>query len=176
MQPTLNGFTATGATLWALVEEALHGLRAGAPDGGPGWTRTERFDVEAKFDHAELPHPEELTMEQRKGALKAFLRERFGLRVHSERRVIPVFGLQVADGGLKPRESQSRVNGAAGVTGTESLVTVSQNGRLEGESFSLGRLARPLQGPLQHIVVDQTGLQGSYDFALHWTPDNAARA
>jgi uncharacterized protein (TIGR03435 family) len=40
----------------------------------------------------------------------------------------------------------------------------------------LATLANILSDQLRSIVLDQTGLNGKYDFALKWTPDKSSKA
>src|SRR5690606_36970639 len=43
-------------------------------------------------------------------------------------------------------------------------------GRLAGADVAIDLLGRALSGQLGRMVIDRTGLQGSYDFVLEWTP------
>jgi uncharacterized protein (TIGR03435 family) len=46
-------------------------------------------------------------------------------------------------------------------------------GHLEAEGGNTEMLARVLSQQLGRTVVDKTGLTGTYDYALQWTPDDA---
>jgi uncharacterized protein (TIGR03435 family) len=46
-------------------------------------------------------------------------------------------------------------------------------GQLTAEQVPLSFLADTLSRQLGRIVIDRTGLTGTYDFELHWTPDQS---
>jgi uncharacterized protein (TIGR03435 family) len=45
---------------------------------------------------------------------------------------------------------------------------------LSAENCGIGNLIDVLRHAAGRIVLDHTGLIGTYDFALHWTPDNTS--
>ena len=49
-----------------------------------------------------------------------------------------------------------------------------EGGYLEGQGFSMTALAQLLYPSAGILVADKTGLTGSYDFSLHWTPDDVS--
>jgi uncharacterized protein (TIGR03435 family) len=49
-------------------------------------------------------------------------------------------------------------------------------GRVVSTATSISRLAFKLSVLLKVPVVDETGVNGSFDFSLHWVPDGAADA
>src|SRR3989442_1202246 len=69
-------FAARGYTLVLLMQRA-YGVMDWNVTGGPGWIRTDRFDVTAKANVAG-----NLTEGQLKPMLQALLAERFKLRLH----------------------------------------------------------------------------------------------
>src|SRR5436190_15284240 len=64
----------------------------------PDWAKNQRFDILAKM-------PEGATKEQVPEMVQALLTERFGLTFHKESREQNVYGLLVAKGGHKMKES-----------------------------------------------------------------------
>src|SRR5689334_21606090 len=46
-----------------------------------------------------------------------------------------------------------------------------QGGILGRRKVSMAGIVEGLSGALERPVVDKTGLSGTYDFDLHWTPD-----
>ncbi len=120
---------------------------------GPPWLETERFDIVAK---AESGSPQPKMME-------ALLAERFKLAVHREMKELTVYALVVGKNGPKLKKVDP---------GEDD--TTSRRGHLTAQKVSMDRLARFLAGPnvkLGRPVVDQTGLEGVYDFNLDWTPE-----
>ena len=83
--------------------------------GGPDWVRTDRFDLEARFDPS-APLGGFSTPAQRMSAMmKSMLRDRFGLVAHTETREMPILALKLArdDGRLGPQMKQAAVDCAA---------------------------------------------------------------
>jgi uncharacterized protein (TIGR03435 family) len=121
---------------------------------GPGWLASDRFDITAKTDG---PSDED-TM---KRMLQSLLADRFGLSFHREPREMRVIVLTVASGGdkLKP----------AAAPDAKPYRENSVNGTI-AKSMPVGEFADFLSGPLDMPIVDHTGLNGKYDFALDFTP------
>ena len=153
--------------------------------GLPEWARTERFDLEAT---ASLVNP---TAEQRAAMLRAVLVDRFKLAAHIEKRDTPVYDLVVArndkqlGASIKPSEADCIAKAAADRAAVEATgnpvppapgvfdrnaapppCSMRMTGdRMEGDATmeNLARLLRPSAG---RMVVDKTGLAGSYRVTL----------
>jgi uncharacterized protein (TIGR03435 family) len=116
---------------------------------GEDWLDT-KFDIAAKI-------PAGATAQQVPEMLRALLTERFGVKMHTETRQMPVYVLTVAKGGFKlkelPPETPNAVRNAPG-----SMVNV-------GTLDSIGAAASfaGLRGPL----INQTGLTGKYEVPLN---------
>jgi uncharacterized protein (TIGR03435 family) len=93
--------------------------------------------------------------------LRTMLAERFGLKVHWDRKEIPTYTLVVNKGGpkLKPSAPKAAAN------------RVNQPGEFAATASSIQRLIDLLNNNSDRPVIDQTGLTGLYDIALHWTPE-----
>ena len=101
---------------------------------------------------------------------QALLAERFGLKMHFETRELPVYTLVVAKGGAKLAVAD------AGEATMLSSMPVEQGTRMMATAVTMDRLAH---SPLLlggRLVLDQTGLQGAYDFTLTWMPESKAAA
>jgi uncharacterized protein (TIGR03435 family) len=96
--------------------------------------------------------------------MQSMLADRFALRAHSSTRTLPVYELRIAKSGCKMKKSPVDAGGAAEFS----------NGKIEARSTSITMLALNLSSTLGQVVVDKTGLQGSYDFTLEWAPEGAA--
>lgn len=130
--------------------------------GGPVWADSDQFDIAAK---AESP---DATRDEIREMLQTLLAQRFKLLVHRETKEIPAYTLVVAKGGAnlktaKP-DSQSAVTTGVGPAGGEQTVFVSSPLRI-----LVNMLANTLGSP----VVDQTGLDGLYDYQFDW-PDRGS--
>lgn len=121
--------------------------------GGPDWIDKDRFDIEAKADRP-------LPQEELERMLQTLLADRFGLRLHRETRQVDGYSLVAAKGGAKLKPVESTAPGRIRTT----------RGSLTAVGTTMARLAQVLSIPLGQPVVDDTGLTGSYDFMLTWTP------
>lgn len=169
---TLDGFKASGVTLRQVIQEAYAAYEAGGIRGGPAWLDNDHFDIEAKLDPAEIHNFAQLSLPERRQMLQALLADRFQLQVHREQRTVPAFALKVAKEGLKIHEAKAGEGAGSSVKGYNCLITKSRRGLLEGKNCSMASLAGDLEWTAGRIVIDQTGLQGRYNFLLQWTPED----
>jgi len=97
--------------------------------------------------------------------LQTLLAERFQMAVHRETKQLPAYTLVLGKGGSKLRlaspDSKSGMTESPGPNGEQRTVFVSTPVRV-----LVNLLANALGSP----VVDQTGLEGLYDYTLEW-PD-----
>jgi uncharacterized protein (TIGR03435 family) len=145
--------------------------------GLPGWTKSERYDVQAKVDDEDVAKWRALSPSQRRLALQPLLVTRFNLQFHQETRERPSYSLVVAKNGPKLHQAPpggTYPNGAKRPDGTgsgeESTVTP---GKIVLHGSNVSTLASVLSSQgLSHAVVDKTGLTGNYDITLRWSPDD----
>jgi len=52
------------------------------------------------------------------------------------------------------------------------MMRMSGPGNLTVTAMTMTQFANMLSSQLHRTIVDQTGLTGTYDFTLQWTPDN----
>jgi uncharacterized protein (TIGR03435 family) len=187
--------TATSATLKQLVLLA-YGVserhNSGAPaqnatiistltsdqiTGGPGWVESEQFNVTAKADG-------NARVERMSQMLQALLADRFQLKVHRETRQLPVYVLLTAKNGARMPELKE---GSCFVPGSDKPPEAVKSGqrptpcggffferdRLDAGRVYMQQLAGALSNQLRRLVVDKTGLTGTYDVHLRWTPDES---
>jgi len=178
-----DGITAESASLSSLIAEAYGFSLIQLSDqqliGAPGWAKTELFDVHAKVDSADveklkalkkaetmLVFAQEMTTRTptlEMVMLQRLLEDRFHLKIHYEQRVMSVFEMTVAKGGvrMKPAHPADPEHGSVGMS----------NGKLTGENVPLSFIALflPLEPEIGHPVTDKTGASGNYDFELHWS-------
>lgn len=146
--------------------------------GGPDWVRTTRFTVEAKAEGRP-------TADQMRLMVGRLLEERFALKVHKETRELPRYALVMArdDKRLGPKLKPSAIDCPAIVaargpdyrppTGPPqpgdpprcglmaALGGGSMTIMLEGQPIS--QLVRTLQTNAGRVIVDKTGLAGTFD-------------
>lgn len=167
-----GSFTATNVTAYQLIIYAYR-LRPFQLASGPRWIGSDRFDIQARPPENAKPDNPAMT--------RALLRDRFKLVAHTETKQEQVYALVLArgDGRLGPQLKPSTQNCAAAQPGTPSpcgmnTSTNDTTGRLVGTGQSMEQLAAALGGfGLNRMVLDRTGLTGSFDIELKWTPDNA---
>jgi uncharacterized protein (TIGR03435 family) len=143
-------FRHTNATLRDLIRLA-YGVQDYQISGGPGWSKDDRYDVEAKAEAA-VPRDQILRM------LRALLADRFNLKVRETEEEASVYKLVVSKNGLKM------------LAASESSSPNARINRYEGKR-TMPRFAEYLSGIIGQPVIDRTGLTGPYDIKLEFTPD-----
>lgn len=150
--------------------------------GTPEWFDRDRFDITATS-----PKPDPSTDEFR-GMVQALLAERFGLRVHRETREMPIYALVLAkaDGTWGSQLTRSTTDCAAmaaaarrgappppptAITERPPCGTRSLPGRMLAGGVTMADLARNVSNFAGRMTIDKTGLTGSFDFTLEYTPD-----
>ncbi len=177
-----DGLTASGLTVKSLVGFAYN-LKDFQISGGPGWIDSERYDIDAKMDEATIEAlkklPPEEAVERRRLMLQSLLAERFKLKASQSSKELPIYALVVAKNG--PKLSQSAVTPSPGPAspgpasgpagpGPRSMMSF-RNGELTATGIPISTLADRISREVGRDVIDKTGLQGRYDFTLHWAPE-----
>jgi uncharacterized protein (TIGR03435 family) len=154
-------FIATNFTLKLLIA-AAYDLNPRTIDGGPGWTDSEKFTIEAITPGEKRPdHDQQMLM------LRTLLLDRFHLKFHRVPKVFAIYEISVAKGGIL-FEATREPNRDPMVTS----VVYPDHLEMPARNASMDDLARVMQRAiLDRPVVDKTGLTGRYDFDLDWAPD-----
>jgi uncharacterized protein (TIGR03435 family) len=159
------------ATMLNLIQ-AAYGLSEDNISGGPGWIASDIFEVVGKV-------PDGTNMAKANQMLQSLLEERFHLVMHKGEAPVPRFVLSGKGSKLK----------AAGGSGSPGCQPLSQGGpppgpgpvdlasipniQVECHNLTAAEIADNLRqmagGYLDHDLIDQTGLDGSYDFNLEWS-------
>ena len=129
--------------------------------GAPQWLDEDRYDVIAKSPAVMSPHA-------LSRMLKTLLVRRFQLQTHTAEQPVPVFALVPGKHAPKLKESG---DGAR----SECRLSFVEAGRsYTCRNTTLAELAQRLpnvaQAYLTRPLVNLTGLKGTYDFTLTWTP------
>lgn len=137
--------------------------------GGPDWMRSQsdRYEINAKIDDSTFAVMQAMSSgdQQHQVALmqQALLQSRFGMKAHIERRELPVYALVLAKDGAKLSEAEPND------TKKLFLSPDAQGAVLTAKAVSLQEFSQaPFLGPIDRLVVDQTGLHGKYNFVLKW--------
>jgi uncharacterized protein (TIGR03435 family) len=161
----------------------------------PDWAKTDQFDIQARAEGN--PGKDQMRL-----MMRSLLADRFKLALHNETREIPVLAfalskpgktgpqlhahsesvpcstnappatagtpLQTVDGGLP-----ALCNGIFGMP-----ATVPGRLRIAARNITLGFIADSLSATanLGRPMVDKTGLSGTFDFTLEFTPENVGPA
>jgi uncharacterized protein (TIGR03435 family) len=159
-------FTATNVTAKRLIEWA-YGVRSFQLSGEPGWVDSERFDVAAKADgnpRYDFLQPKLETM------FRAVLADRFQLAVHTVTKELPIYSLVVGKNGPKIRAAEE--GDCPEVPNPQSpcrYLRTNKFGQLNALRAPAGALALVLVPFTGRMVIDKTGLKGSFTYTLDWT-------
>jgi len=136
-----------------------YGLTSDSQLSGPDWIKSKelRYDVVAKA-LPDTPREQVLRM------MQALLAERFKLTLRPENRELAYYALVVAKGGPKMREATDTA--ASAPTGVQGQLRIVSN------RMPMSTVATLLSRYMRAFVVDQTGLKGSFEVKLVWTPDD----
>lgn len=158
--------------------------------GGPAWLDINHYDIVARIPGDLAEARQKLSRDQQKQQislmLQSLLAERFHLKLHFETRVLTVYALVLA----KPNPHLVESTNQPESTAPESSVPLplpskpedlhhgilvlytGQSAQMTARQASLDDLVHWFAGYSEvggHPVVNQTGLNGLYDFTLRWT-------
>ena len=137
-----------------------YGLHPDQLVGGPAWLATDRFDISAQPEGTGMPNDRQL-----KAALAELIADRFKLTFHRDKKELSVYALTVLKTGHKLTKNETDPNGLPGLFFRALGVFPVRNATMGDFTGTMQAIV------LDRPVVDQTGLQGRYDFTLTWTPD-----
>jgi bla regulator protein blaR1 len=180
-------FSVVNTPLRDIIMFAFDAKSVSQLSGYPDWVSSTHFDIEAKEDDATAAALEKLPTQERAGQLRmlvqALLVERFQLKVRREMKELPVYALVIAKGGprLKATVAPPPPSGppTAGVPRSGFRIGLAKPGELQGSNTNMDMFTGVLSRMPEtegRIVVNKTGLSGSYDITLKWTPQTSAPA
>jgi uncharacterized protein (TIGR03435 family) len=126
--------------------------------GGPDWLELDRFEILAKADQ---PIDDDAAL---MNLLQGLLAERFKLSLHREIRTIPAFVLEETKNGPKLEKAEA---GEAATNTSTSHIGIS----IDARHADLDSFAKILARKMDLPVVNHTGLEGTFNFKLQWTPE-----
>lgn len=127
--------------------------------GAPQWLDSNKYDIVARA-------PKGSSKDQLRLMLQQLLIDRFGLKFHRERSEVSGYAVVLAKDGPKftiekkpdqPGKDDGRVGAGRGLA--------------RGHMVSSALFAQVLSIYLERPVLDQTGIDGLFNFELRWTPD-----
>ena len=161
IDPSANMLAMRNVTIRQAIQFAYH-LHEYQMSGGPKWASSDGFDITGKTDDSLTA----LSFADRTDRLRAMLRtllaDRFQLTMRREMRDAPSYRLSIAKSGflLKPLQPGGPTR------------TYGRPDELVAQGSTIANFVSLLAAHFQMPVVDNTGLQGLYDFRVHFAPEN----
>jgi bla regulator protein blaR1 len=139
----------------------------------PGWSKGEGFDVSFTPEKPEAPikpgeadaKSMETMMQRQRQRMQAVLRDRFGVKLRMETRELPIYGLAIAKNGSKLKEPEAGGKGP-------SMMMNGDKGELTATGANMRMLTNVLSNILKRPVVDETGIDSTFDMTLQFKPDS----
>jgi uncharacterized protein (TIGR03435 family) len=147
-----NTFRSTGVTLKTALSTAydIPAVRV----VGPRWLAETRYSITAVLSDDSKASFRSLLQQE--------LNSRLGLQTHLEVRPFDVFVLTVADATRLTR------------TPGDSVRVWLYQSAIEAQDASMEKIAASLESVLRAPVIDETGLDGTFELDLEWTTDRVA--
>ncbi len=167
-----NGYQAEDISLLQWIVNT-YGLRRDYQVLGlPEWAKSTHYDVAAKVSGPDVAAFQKLHYAQINRMFQPVLEDRFGLRSHWEKRILPTYTLTLAKKGSALKDGTDKDSKVVHVEGTEAYIgagsiVTTHDGRVISQAAPIRMLVEILEGELNSIVVDETGLKGTYDYELH---------
>lgn len=161
-------FTATNVPLKFIIEFA-YDVKEDLIIGLSGPVNSVSFDIRAKALPPDNGPPRKLTDQQLQAMIIPLLADRFHLKAHLEPKMLPVYDLVVARGGIKIKLDPTERTGSGWNINGENTSKV-----LSCKSSTMADLADALSDEVGRKVIDKTSLPGSADITLKWSDEIAA--
>jgi uncharacterized protein (TIGR03435 family) len=153
-------FRAIGMSLKDLIAMA-YGVDDEMVTGGGNWLDSDHFDVNAKTEPT-------ASFAAIQAMLQTLLAKSFKLAVHKEDQPQPVYALTLGARGRKLAEADGSARSGCKLSIADGVRNYACQNTTMAQLAEKLRSVAPLY--LDHPVVDLTGLKGSYDFTLSWSP------
>ena len=176
--PYMRGGTLRGsrydvrtASMVELIANA-YGVESDKVQGGPAWLDINHYDISAKA-------PEKTPSASVKLMLQSLLEDRFGLKIHPDKKAMSVYVRSLPTGGeSKLKESESSNMSCQGEPQNPPPPVPINVIKCTG--MTMDQIASALRNfggnYLSFPTVNQTGIEGTFDFTLRWTPRQALSA
>jgi bla regulator protein BlaR1 len=139
--------------------------------GGPDWLRKDQFEIVAKVPDNAPDYTStqfvNLHAPQVQLMLQALLADRFALKIHREKKELPVYALTIGKKGVKfkksdgSKEPRLMFRGWSAPDGMRMIKLIVENG-------SMQELADLYAKFMDRPLIDKTGLQDRYDFMVDY--------
>ena len=156
-----GSFVTVNTTLMDLIKFA-YGMQDKQVENLPDWASSQKYDLNGKPDIPGMPNPDQL-----RNMVRQALADRFQLKFHEDKKEMSAYVLFVAKGGEKMEK-------AAPDSGALPALFFRGLGVLTVRNATMEDFCHLMQeAVLDRPVVDETELQGRYNFLLKWTPDES---
>jgi uncharacterized protein (TIGR03435 family) len=183
------GVTLSPLSIRRYIMNAYGAIYAAQVVGGPDWLNKDAYDIKGKApDDVETAFQKMTSAaryDQNRMMQQSLLADRFHLKAHFETRVLPVYELAPAKGGLKfievpapperkPGNPPIRMRPGDPLPPGTSMTSLNSSGLrvLNGHAINMQVLPRIIGGEYaDRPVVDHTGFTGCFDITdLTWAP------
>jgi uncharacterized protein (TIGR03435 family) len=161
-QPGGQTFVGSCVTLRLLIKYSFK-ITDSQLAGGPDWLDTELYDFQAKADHS-------LTRAELPPLFQSMLADRFKLQFHKETRTLPALLLSVDKTGSKMKANNGPDEWAISITMARGAAPPAPP-KFQGTRCAMSYLSWWISQLQNRPVVNQTGLDGFWDFTLEFVPD-----
>jgi uncharacterized protein (TIGR03435 family) len=156
----------------------------------PRWINSDKFDINAKIGESQIEAMKKLTPDQRfeqnRLMVQSLLSDRFSLKLSSQTKTLPVYAMVVAKSGPRlkeveglsppqPGHSPPPPPPAATPASAPMPTLMGRRGELKAGAVSMPFFTDWVSRQPEmsdRVVIDATGLKGSYDFELNWSPED----
>ena len=156
-------FRASATTLKFLLEWAYR-IQPFQHSDGPSSIANDRYDIVAKAEG-------DATDDRMRLMMQTLLADRFKLKFHRERKTLPVYAISVGKTAPKlfpPKDDETHSLRFAPQKGPDQNIV---SYRVLATRYTLTQLTDVFARQMGSVIVNQTGLNGEFDFTLDLTPD-----
>jgi len=150
--------------------EWAYSIQPSEHSGGPSWIGDDCYDLVAKAE-GNATGERNTSDDQMKLMVQTLLAERFKLRLHRERKELSAYVISVGKTAPKLFPPKDDETNTVRFTTQPVPVQKTTSYRIVFTRFTLKQLCDLFARQMDSVVVDRTGLNGEYDFALELTPD-----
>jgi len=187
------GGTLSPLSIRRYIMNAYGAIYAAQIIGGPDWLNKDAYRIDGKIPEDLAAALQKMTRDQRIDHIRmmqqSLLANRFLVRAHFETRVLPVYELVPAKGGVKftpvaapPEQKPDNAPVSAHANGQLLPGTIMSTPKtdggwvLNGRAIKMSLLVRVIAGNItDRPIVDHTGFTGCFDITnLSWAPLTAA--
>jgi uncharacterized protein (TIGR03435 family) len=138
--------------------------------GLPDWATTEHWDITAKVTDDLAGRPPQELFRAMPPMVQSLLEDRFKLKLHRDTQPQPTYALVVAsrDGAMGPRFRPTTIDCLKEAAKCQIQSTP---GHYTAVGVTIPTLMIGLSNTVERVVVDRTGLKGSFDVDLEWSSD-----